>query len=73
MKIFNGILLGLFAGLALVAKYFKNRADRLRDASLERDAREKEAVEAMTRRLQEARQARANQPPPDPVNRNDFQ
>jgi len=73
MKIVSGILVGLFAGLALVAKYFKNRADRLRDAILERDAREKESVEAMARRLQEARQARANQPPPDVKNRKDFE
>ena len=68
-----GIMAGLFAALALVAKHFKSRADRLQAEAAERDAREKAHVVRMQERVAAVRKEHNQMAAADPKNRTDFE
>jgi hypothetical protein len=74
MKHFFGIILAALVGaLAVVAKLFKGKADRLEAESRERDARERETVAQMAERRAAVLREHAGQKPPDVKNRTDFE
>jgi hypothetical protein len=74
MSAFLDILgVAIIAVLALVAKLFKNKADRLEAERLERDAHEMREVGRMIEDLASAQERWKDVPPPDVKNRNDFE
>ena len=68
-----GIMTGLFAALALIAKHFKSRAERLEAEAVERDAREKAHVARMQERVAAVQQEHERMKAPDPRRRTDFE
>jgi hypothetical protein len=74
MKHFFGIIMAaLVAALALVAKLFKGKADRLEAESRERDIRERETVAQIAERRMAVLREHLNQKAPDTKNRTDFE
>ena len=74
MRRFFGIIIAAVMGvLALVAKYFQTKAERLEAESRERDAREREEVARMEERIAAVREAHRQRKPIDPKNRTDFE
>jgi hypothetical protein len=74
MSAFLDILgVAIIAVLALVAKLFKNKADRLEAERLERDAHEMREVGRMIEELAGVQKQWRDVPPPDVKNRTDFE
>jgi hypothetical protein len=74
MRRFFGIILAaLVAALALVAKLFKGKADRLEAETRERDIRERETVAQIAERRAAVLREHLNQKAPDTKNRTDFE
>ena len=74
MRRFFGIIVAaLVAALALVAKLFKAKADRLEAETRDRDIRERETVAQIAERRAAVLREHLNQKPPDPKNRTDFE
>jgi hypothetical protein len=74
MRHLFGMLIAALVGvLALIAKLFKGKADRLEAESRERDARERETVAQIAERRAAVLREHAGQQPPDVKNRTDFE
>jgi hypothetical protein len=70
---FGMLVAALVAALALVAKLFKGKADRLEAESRERDIRERETVAQIAERRAAVLREHLNQKAPDVKNRTDFE
>jgi hypothetical protein len=74
MKQWFGIIItALVAALALVAKLFKGKADRLEAENQERDSREREEVARMEERVAAVKERHRDMRPADPKKRDYFE
>jgi hypothetical protein len=73
MKWLGMLAAALMAGLAVVARLFKAKADRLEAETRERDIQERETVAQIAERRMAVLREHLHQTAPDPKNRTDFE